>query len=104
MGIGVLVDEAAIAVITPAIYNLYLAEDFTVTVILFKAWVPSKAAKLLKVKVVLPLTVKLFWLVFPLLKQGDGNAGSVWACAPCMAKDIIRNKAYTFFTLCNYIV
>ncbi|WP_411273418.1 hypothetical protein [Daejeonella sp.] len=37
IGIGVFVDEAAGEVMTPAIYNLYFCEDFTVTVMLFKA-------------------------------------------------------------------
>lgn len=77
MGIGVLVEELLSPVISPAIYNLYLAEDLIFTVIVFKASELEKSDKLLNVKVVVPLTVMLFLLLVPALKQGDGIAGSV---------------------------
>jgi hypothetical protein len=77
IGIGVFVDEGVIAVITPAIYSLYLIEDSTVTVILFKAWDISKAFKFVNVKVVFPLTVILFLELGPKLLHTRGSAGSV---------------------------
>ena len=65
IGIGVLVDDPSIAVISPAIYNLYLIEDSTFTVMLFKAWEVAKSVKLLNVKVVFPVMVMLFLLLGP---------------------------------------
>ena len=62
IGIGVLVDDAVIAVMTPAIYRRYLCEEATVTVIAFEEAVASNEAKVLNVKVVFPATVILFLL------------------------------------------
>lgn len=102
IGIGVLLEEAVIAVITPAMYNLYFCEDLTLTVMLFNACEVLKSARVLNVKVVVPATVILFWLGFPLFKQTAGAAGSVCAFTlKIEIKMIARNKMniLTFFNL-----
>ena len=93
IGIGVLLEEAVIAVITPAMYSLYFCEDFTLTVMLFNACEVLKSAKVLNVKVVVPATVILLLPLFPRSRQIAGAAGSVCAFTlKIEIKMIARNK------------
>jgi len=99
IGIGVLVVEAVIAVITPAMYSLYLCEDLTLTVILFNDSEALKSARVLKTNVLVPITVILFLVVFPLLIQTVGKAGSVCAFALKIAIKIVTRNKMNFLTL-----
>lgn len=92
IGIAVLVADAVTAVMTPAIYSLYFCEEATVIVMVLEDWLASNSAKLANVNVVFPVTVMLFLLLGPLLRQTLGNAGSICALTSIVVVNDIKNR------------